>query len=437
MGRSRNLIWVTIIALIMIVTVSAWATDWCQWRGPFFNGSTDEKNLPTSWSRTENVVWVSLLPGRSGATPVICNGRVFVSSMVGRSGDFVALCFDADNGKQLWQRRVGSVSRKFPNNNMASPSPVTDGKHVFFLYGSGDIVGFDYQGNEIWSRNIEKEYGNLALYFGYSCSPLLYQNKLFILVIRRNKHYRPPKAASPLDSYLMALDPQTGKTLWKQQRPTNAYDESMETYSTPIPFVRNGRTRILSTGADFLTAHDLDTGKELWRFEYNKNKVRDSRIIPSLVTGDGLIFGTRHKHKGVFALETAGVNNSARNRIVWEFNGPSPDCSTPLYYKEHLYVLNGIKHGKVVTCIMPKTGQKIWQGKIGGKGPWRASLTGADDKLYCINEKGKVVVLAAGGNEFKILFQTKIDEGPMRSSIAVANGRLFIRTAKNLYCIGK
>ena len=235
----------------------------------------------------------------------------------------------------------------------------------------------------------------------------------------------------------MALEPQTGKTLWKQKRPTNAYGESMETYSTPIPFVRDGSTRILSTGADFLTAHDLDTGKELWRFEYNKNKVRDSRIIPSLVTGEGLIFGTRHKHKGVFALETVGVNDSAGNRIVWEFKGPSPDCSTPLYYKGYLYVLDGMKYGKVVTCIKPKTGQKIWQGKIGGKGPWRASLTGADDKLYCINENGEVVVLAAGGNEFKILFQTKMDDRPIRSSIAVADGRLYIRTAKKLYCIGK
>ncbi len=352
--------------------------------------------------------------------------------MVGRGPHFVALCFDARDGRKLWEKPIGSDSRRFPRNNMASPSPVTDGKSVFFLYGSGHLVGFDYEGKELWSRNIETDYGNLALQFGYGSSPLLYDGKLFILVVRRNKPYRKPEADGPLDSFLMALDPKTGKTLWKQQRPTDAFDEGMETFSTPVPFDHNGKTEILNTGADFVTANDPETGKELWRFEYWTKKVRDTRIIPSLVTGDGLIFGTRHKHNPVFALEPGSPP-----RIIWEFDSPVPDCSTPLYYQGRLYVLDGIKNGKVVTCLDPKSGRQFWQGKIGGRGPWRASLTGADGKLYCINETGEIVVLAAGGNEFKIIFQTKIDEPPIQSSIAITDGRLFIRTAQNLYCIGK
>jgi len=446
MTKNKILLWTIIAILVMSAPLSAAdatlrsstlrSTSWPQWRGPFFNGSTDEKNIPRSWSQTEGIAWVSPLPGPSGATPIIFNDRVFVSSMVKRGPDFVALCFDVQDGKKLWEKHIGSDSRRFPRNNMASPSAVTDGKYVFFLYGSGDLVGFDYEGNKLWSRNIETKYGNLALQFGYSSSPLLYQNKLFILVIRRDKPYRRPQADAPLDSYLMALETRTGNTIWKQQRETNAFDESMETYSTPIPFVRNGRAEILNTGADFITAHDPDTGKELWRFEYQTSKVRDSRIIPSLVIGEGLIFGTRHKHGGVFALQPPNPNNPS-GRIVWEFDGPSPDAGTPLYYQKRLYVLNGIKYGKVVTCLEPKTGRQIWQGKIGGRGPWRASLTGADGKLYCINETGEVVVLAAGGDEFKIIFQTKIEERPIQSSIAIADGRLFIRTARNLYCIGK
>lgn len=421
-----------IIAVTLIISATTLGMDWPQWRGPFFNGSTDETNLPDSWSESENVAWTSPLPGVSGATPVVCNGRVFVSSMVERGPEFVALCFDVKDGKKLWEKTIGSDSRRFPRNNMASPSPVTDGKSVFFLYGSGHLVGFDYDGRELWSRNIETDYGNLALKFGYGSSPLLLNGRLFIVVIRRNEPYRLPDADKPLDSYLMALDPKTGKTLWKQQRPTDAFDEGMETYSTPIPFVRDGKTEILNTGADYITANDPEMGKELWRFEYWTKKVRDSRVIPSLVTGAGLIFGSRHKHGGIFALEPG---KSAR--IVWEFDSPVPDCSTPLYYDGRLYVLDGIKHGKVVTCLDPKSGRQFWQGKIGGRGPWRASLTGADGKLYCINETGEIMVLAAGGDEFKILFETKTDETPIQSSIAVANGRLFIRTAKNLHCIGQ
>jgi outer membrane protein assembly factor BamB len=432
---------ISLCAIISILAVSALvqATDWPQWRGPFFNGSTDEKNLPASWSWTEDVAWVSPLPGPSGATAIICKGRVFVTSMVEKGPDFVALCFDAANGKQLWEKHIGSDSRRFGRNNMASPSPVTDGKYVFFLYASGDLVGFDYDGNQLWSRNIEAEYGNLALQFGYSSSPVLYGDRLFILVLRRDRPYPQGRAkdSGPYDSFLMALEPKTGKTIWKQQRPTNTFDEGRETYSTSIPFVCSGRTEILNTGGDFVTANDPETGKELWRIEYWTRKVRDSRIIPSLVTGDGLVFGTRHKHGGIFAVRPGSAEDPSQAAIVWEFDGPSPDCSTPLYYQNRLYVLDGMTHGKVVTCLDPKTGSQFWQGKLGGRGPWRASLTGADDKLYCINETGEIVVLAAGGDEFKILFETKTDETPIQSSISVANGHLFIRTAKNLYCIGK
>lgn len=433
--RNRRLYRAVFVAVL--VSVPALGTQWPQWRGPFFNGSTDETGLPESWDWDKDVVWASPLPGQSGATPVVCGGRVFVSSMVDRGPDFVALCFDARDGKLLWRRQVGSDTRRFPRNNMASPSPVADGKHVFFLYGSGDLAGFDYGGVEMWRRNIELEYGNLALMFGYSCSPLLYDGRLYVYAVRRDRPYRRPDAAGPLDSYLMALDPKTGKTLWKTRRTTDAFDEGMETYSTPIPFVRNGRAEILTTGADFVIAYEPDTGKEMWRFEYWTRKVRDSRIIPSLVTGDGLIFGTWHKHNGVFALQPPGAEESSAGRILWEFDGPSPDASTPLFYRGRLYVLDGVTHGKVVTCLEPKTGREIWQGTIGGRGPWRASLTGADGKLYCINETGKILVLDGGPDQFKILFETEIDEGPMQSSIAVADARLFIRTAKNLYCIGK
>lgn len=423
--------------VFLLAPSSLRATDWPQWRGPFSNGSTDEKNLPALWSETENVAWVRPLPGPSGATPIISDGKVFIASTIEGTPDFVTLCLDARNGALLWKRQVGSDERRFPRNNLASPSPVADGSRVFFLYGNGELVGFDFDGQPMWSRNIEREYGNLALQFGYSNSPFLYDGKLFITVIRRDTPYRKPEADGPLDSFVMALDPTSGQTLWKQQRRTNAFDEGMETYSTLIPFVRNGAVELLNTGGDFITAHDPRTGKELWRFEYWREKIRDSRVIPSLVSGVGLVFGVRHKGKSLFALQPPGGGSSENARIIWEFDAAAPDCSTPCFYRGRLYVLDGMKHGKVVTCLDPKTGKSFWQGKIGGRGPWRASLTAGDGKLYCINETGEVVVLKAGGDDFEILFETKIDEPRIQSSIAIAGGRLYIRTAQRLYCITK
>lgn len=424
-----------LIVSLFILAAPATATDWPQWRGPFFNGSTDETDLPASWSETQNIAWVRPLPGPSGATPIVSQGKVFVSSTVADDAGFAALCLDAETGKLLWQERLGTDARRFPRNNLASPSPATDGRRVFFLYGNGVLVGFDFEGKQLWSRNIETEYGNLALQFGYSNSPFLYDGRLYITVFRRNKPYRKPDADGPLDSFLLALDPASGRTLWKQTRRTDAFDEGMETYMTPIPFVRNGKAELLTTGADFVTAHDPATGKEIWRFEYWRDKVRDSRVIPSLVSGAGLLYGARHKGNPIFALQPPTQTDPAR--IVWEFEEAAPDCSTPCFYQGRLYVLDGIRHGKVVACLDPKTGRQFWQGTIGGRGPWRASLTAADGKLYGICETGEVVVLKAGDERFEILFETKIDEPRIQSSIAIANGRLYIRTAENLYCIAK
>ncbi len=461
---------------ILVFSMAAGATDWPQWRGPFFNGSTDERDVPASWSAAEGIAWVAPLPGPSGATPVISRGRVFVTSAVKGTGDFVAMCLDAATGKVLWRKDVGSNPRKFPRNNMASPSAAADGDRVFFLYADGTLVGYDYEGKELWRRGIEEEYGNLALQFGYSNSPLLYDGRLYITVIRRDKPYREPPAEGPLDSFLLALDPKTGRDLWKQVRKTNAFDEGMETYSTPVPFVRDGKTELLLTGGDFITAHDPATGRELWRFEYWREKIRDSRVIPSLVTGQGLIFGALQKHKGVFAVEPPswrerpalasrghpglasrdhdtlmapmeqgrdalateeqGQDALATGRILWQFDEAAPDCSTPLFYDGRLYVFDGLRR-KTVTCLDPKTGTTFWQGRVGGRSPWWSSPTAAGGKIYLLSEAGEVVVLRAGGDEFKVLFETQIAEPAIQSSIAIANGRLFIRTAENLYCIGE
>ena len=391
--------------------------------------------MPSSWSQTENVVWVSPLPGPSGATPVISKGRVFVSSTNKLSDELLALCFDAKSGKELWRKKLGASSRKVPRNKMATPSPVTDGKHVYFLYGSGELAGLDYDGNVLWSRNIETEYGNISIKYGYSSSPLLYKDNLYILIHRRHKSYRSPES-STLDSFILAVDPKTGKNIWKQARKTDALDESLDSYSSPILNQSGGRTEIVIIGGDYVTANDPATGKELWRYGYAEQKSGRWRNVSSPVMGEGLIFGVRPRGgNGLFALKNGGGGTLNDDQIAWTFDGPTPDACTPLYYKGNLYVLDG-KQGRVLTCLDAKTGRQKWQGKLGGNGPWYASVTAADDKLYCISEAGEAVVLAAGDGEFKILSRIDMEDKPVQASIAIADGRLYIRTASKLTCVG-
>ncbi len=430
-----------IVVMMSLFGVEVWAGDWPHWRGPFLNGSANEKNLPGKLSLDKNVKWVSSLPGHSAATPVVCKGSVFVSSTDKESTDLLGLCFDAKTGKELWRKKLGTATRTVRRNNMATPSPVTDGDNVYFMYGTGELTGLSYDGDIIWKRNIEADYGGISTNWGYSSSPLIYDGKLYILVQhgasmfqRADQNGGGSESAEP---FLLAIDPKTGKNIWKQPRKTDAIAEALDAYSSPIVFQNAGQAEIVTIGADYVTSNDADMGKELWRYEYSERKIRNWRVVPSPVTAEGLIYGVQPRGgKDLFVIKIDdGSGRLSKNYVTWTFSGPTPDVGTPLYYKGSLYVLDG-RRSKTVTCLDAKTGHKRWHGDIGGSGPWRASLTAADDKIYCINESSELIVLAADPVKFQIISRINLKNPPVQASIAIAEGRLFIRTAGKLFCMG-
>lgn len=428
---------VPLLAVITLSAAIAGAGDWPHWRGPFYNGTADERDLPGIWSLTENVRWVAPLPGPAAATPIVAGGKVFISSTLRGANDLLALGFDARTGRELWRRKLGESDRRVPRNDMATPSPVTDGRRVFFLYGSGELAGLDADGNLLWDRNIEDEYGNISLKYGYGSSPLLYKGKLYVFVQRRERAWREPTSDEPLASFLLAIDPATGRNLWKHDRVTDALDESLDSYASPIPYEHDGRAEIVLIGGDHVTAHDPDTGAELWRYNYAATKSTRWRLIPSVVTGAGLIFAVQPRGTNeLFALKSGGSGLLSEDHVAWRFSGPTPDVATPLFYRGNLYVLDGIRGGKVLTCFDAATGHVKWQDQLGGRAPWRASLTAADGKIYCINEEGEAVVLAAGDEKLDVVSRIDMEDGPVQASIAIANGCLYIRTATRLFCIG-
>ena len=214
----------------------ALAENWPQWRGPTFNGSSPEAGLPINWSQTENVAWVRPLPGWSGSTPVTWGDRVFLSTPDG--ANLTLMCVSRKDGSVLWQRKVAVGEKTVNRNNLTSPSPVTDGQRVFVLYATGDLAAFDLAGQELWHRQLAKDYGSFGIMWIYGSSPLLYQNRLYVQVLQRS----PAEKSYPLaddrperESYLLCVDPGTGTNLWRHVRKTDAVDESMEAYSTPLP----------------------------------------------------------------------------------------------------------------------------------------------------------------------------------------------------------
>jgi len=431
-------VWIVAVSVLLACNGLGIASDWPHWRGPSLDGSTDEQGLPQTWSETENIAWKAPLPGPGAGTPVTADGKVFISSMDDGGNDLLALGFDIATGKELWRRIVAQSDRTIPRSTLATPSATTDGKQVYFIFGTGHLAAFDLDGNLVWSRHLEADYGNLACQFGYGSSPLLSDGKLIIQVLRRDRAWREPREGEPFDSFLLAVDPATGENLWRQERPQDAVNESMDSYASPILYTNDGRTDIVVMGADYITGHDPATGAERWRYGYATRKSRNWRTVASPVSGEGLIFASLPRgNNGLVALKPAGEGMLSDESVAWRFDGPTPDVSIPLLYQGNLYVLDGAMGRKVLSCLDPKTGQVKWQGQLGGRGPWRASMTAADGKIYCLNESGEAIVLAANDTEFRVLSRIAIDGTPLHASVAIAEGRLFIRTAAELICIGR
>lgn len=410
------------------------AENWPQWRGPFLNGSTSERFLPSRLNRQEAVVWATPLPGRSGATPVVWGDSIFLPSPDAQK-NLLLLCVDRSTGSIRWQRQVGIGDRVAGKNNMASTSAVTDGQRVYALFGTGDFAAFDFLGKVIWRRQLKLEFGTFANLFLYGASPLLLEGKLYVPLLQRN----PPTYSHALDqmpdrkSWLICIEPATGKTLWRQERKTDARDEAMEAYITPIPYAGSQGPELILAGADCVTAHKPDTGQELWRYAgLNRKKNPGGRIVPSVTTAPGFIFACGPKREKLVAIRGGGSGLLGEESLAWTVEQNIPDVPTPLFYEGKLFVLDGDR--QVMTCYDPPTGRQIWQGRLGIREIFYASPTGADGKIYCLSEDGTVVVLSAG-EKFEVLSTTPFGEGPCMSSVVVSGGQFFLRTSKNLYCL--
>jgi outer membrane protein assembly factor BamB len=249
------------------------------------------------------------------------------------------------------------------------------------------------------------------------------------------------------ESFLLAMDPATGKEQWRVVRPAPGLEESLEAYSTPIPFVHNGRKEILIAGGDILSGHDPATGRELWRWgTYNqdpddpgsKHRRKDFRLVPSPVAGGGVVLGCGPKKKPVFAVK-AGMNGDVTaNGMAWhsEQRGQvTSDVPTPLFYKGRFYVASDVE--KAMSCVDPKDGKVIWTQPTPGRAAVWASPTGGDGKVYAMSLQGEVHVFDADKGNVLATNVMATDENEIRSGVAIAGGNLFIRTNSRLYCVGK
>ncbi|MDQ1327278.1 MAG: hypothetical protein QG641_558, partial [Candidatus Poribacteria bacterium] len=293
---------------------------------------------------------------------------------------------------------------------------------------------YDMDGHEVWRRNIQKDHGTFQNKFYYGASPLLYNGRLYLAVIHEYTNaVEEPDQPKPM-SYLLCIDSKTGKDLWKYERQTDAFSESMDTYNTPYLFEGKNGALIIVAGADYVTAHDPANGKEIWRWgNLNPEGSGNFRLITTGVSAGELVIFCRPRGGAMFALDGNKLGQLSEKDLAWTFQGKVPDVCTPLVMDGRIFVLDGDR--KIMTCLNSKTGEVYWSEKLGVNEVFQASPTGSDGKIYCINMRGQIVVLSAK-DTFEVLSQINMADGECRSTIAVSHGQLFIKTSENLYCIG-
>jgi outer membrane protein assembly factor BamB len=412
-----------------LVPAAVKAENWPGWRGPRGDGTSLETDVPTSWNGTagENVRWRVPLAGSGHASPIIWNDRVFYVACVDARQERVLVCLARRTGQTLWQRTVvrSPLETKHALNSFASSTPATDGERVYvsFLEVDGHtipapnvgaprpitpgrmvIAAYDFEGNQRWIVRP----GEFISAHGYCASPVLYKN----LVIVNGDHDG--------ESYIVALDRDTGNTVWRVPR-----DHKIRSYVTPIIREIGGRTQMVFSGSNHIISLDPSDGSRHWKIEgpteqYVASMVYDGRLF-FMAAG----FPTYH----VLGIRPDGSGDVTETHVAWHSTAAKCYVPSPVVVGDYLVVADD---RGTANCFDATTGERLWQERLGSH--FSASLVTANGLVYLTADDGQTKVVRPS-RELEVVAENPLGEH-CSSSPAIAHGCLFLRGEKHLYCIG-
>ena len=414
-------------------------TGWPQWRGPSGQGVSDEKNLPSEWSATKNIKWKTAIPGRGHSSPIVWGNRIFLTTAIegeavqgakavthmldgkeflhpdsigaNRKHQFKIICLDRQSGKILWEQTAFEgtpYDDRHRKSSYAASTPVTDGKYVYAYFGSEGLYAYDMKGKQIWKADVGK-FGTIGM--GTGTSPILYEDLVIVQCDEENG----------VASFIVGFDKKTGRQVWRTTRKIQV------SWSTPLLVRTAKRTELITSGTEAVVAYDPKTGAELWR-----HKGVESNAIPSPVAaGEMVVVSAGFPAKVVMAI-TLGGSGDLGDKVAWQYAKGTAYVPSPILYGDYLYLTSD---RGVLTCLDAKTGEVKYEG---GRVPVPASFTASpiafDGKILLTSEDGDTFVIKAGPKH-EVITTNSVGE-PVYASLAVADGNIFIRGEKNLYCIG-
>lgn len=402
---------ITIVCLLITIHTLR-AENWPEFRGPTGQGHYPGKNLPTEWSTTKNVAWKQKIPGHGWSSPIVYEGRIYLTSAELVEGSkelsLVALCFDTEKGKLLWKTEVLKHDEKpkpHPKNSHASPTPITDGKRVYVHFGHQGTAALDFDGKIAW-RTTDHKYPPVH---GNGGSPILVDDKLVFSADGGGK-----------SQFVIALDTANGKTAWKTPRKSTAFKKF--SFSTPLLITVNKQKQIVSPGSDAVVAYDPANGKELWRAGYDGYSV-----IPRPVFGHGMIFfSSGYDAPSVLAVKVDGKGDVTKTHTAWTLAKGAPHTPSLLLVGDELYM---VSDRGIASCVDAKSGKVHWSERL--EGNYSASPFHADGKIYYQSEEGVTTVVRAA-KTFEQLATSNLKERTF-ASYAVADGAIYLRTETQLY----
>ncbi len=374
-------------------------------RGPGGNGISYLKNVPASWngSTGKNILWKVPVPIKGYNSPVVWGDKVFISGANATKRQ--VYCYDRHTGKLLWTGNVNNVSgspgaspKVTDDTGHAAPTMATDGRRVYAIFANGDIISFDMEGKRLWARNL----GVPSNHYGHSSSLMLFRNMLIV-------QFDHKKSAK-----VMALSTKTGNTVWSTSRKVKV------SWASPVVAFTGKQTEILLAAEPFVASYNPYSGKENWKLDCIFGEVG-----ASVAYADGVVFALNE-----YATLTA-IKLGEKPEMLWEDDEYLSDAPSPIATKKYLFVVTS--YG-VVVCYDAKTGKKYWEKDFGDTTYSSPIMVGG--RIYLLDSKGIMHVFSAS-DKYVSISNSPLGEGSVYTTPAFAEGRVYIRTDKNLYCIGK
>jgi outer membrane protein assembly factor BamB len=408
----------TVLA-VLVGSAMVTAADWPAWRGPDGQGRSAEKNLPLTWSDTENVRWKVPLPAGGNSTPIIWGDRVFLTQASKDGSVRSLMCLARADGKLLWQKDVEYAEKETTHktNPYCSASPVTDGERVVVSHGSAGMYCYDFTGRELWKVDV----GKLEHIWGNAASPIIH-GELAILWCGPGER-----------QFLLAVDRKTGKEVWRHEEAgglfgTGGSKEWVGSWSTPLVVKIGEQDQLLLSMPFKLKSFDPTTGKEIW-----SSGGLGKLVYTSPLFADGLAVSLGGP-SGQVAVKVGGTGDVTKESFSFK-RGSAWRVGSGVIVGDHVYHVEG---NGTPRCWELKTGKDVWEVETrpGTGGCWGSTVYG-DGRVYVTNQNGDTLVFAADP-KYQLLATNRLGKGEhTNSSIAIAHGDLFIRTYKHLWCIGK